>query len=102
MEKCIEVINSLGQKHWFETNTFSLDYSLVTPKHQMVKGTFSGSDWNQKDFEQNIKNSRNKLLLMERKPLKVNTGEYRTWFESAAVSDFLGMFPRNGISEVSL
>ena len=40
--------NSLGQKHWFETNTFSLDYSLVTPKHQMVKGTFSGSDWNQK------------------------------------------------------
>ena len=30
----------------------------MTPKHQMVKGTFSGSDWNQKDFEQNIKNSK--------------------------------------------
>ena len=58
----------------------------------MVKGTFSGSDWNQKDFEQNIKDSRNKLLLMERKPFKVNTGEYRTWFESAAVSDFLECF----------
>ncbi len=94
--------NSLGQKHWFQTDTFSLDYSLVTTKHQMVKGTFSGSDWNQKDFEQNIKNSRHKLLLMERKPLKVNTGKYRTWFESAAVSDFLGMFSWNGISEASL
>ena len=25
--------NSAGQKHWFETETFSLDYSIVTPDH---------------------------------------------------------------------
>ena len=29
--------NSLGQKHWFETDNHSLDYSLVTSNHQMVK-----------------------------------------------------------------
>ncbi|GIS54567.1 hypothetical protein Ct9H90mP29_16090 [bacterium] len=28
---------------------------------------------------------------MERKPVKVER-EYRTWFEAAAVADFLGMF----------
>ena len=39
---------------------------------------------------------------MERKPIKMKTGEYRTWFESAAVSDFLGMFSWNGISRASL
>ena len=31
--------NSLGQEHWFETESFSLDYSLVATNHQMVKGT---------------------------------------------------------------
>jgi len=94
--------NNLGQRHWFETESFCLDYSLVTPEHQMVKGSFAGSDWNQDEYETYVKRSREKLTLMERKPVKVDTGEYRTWFESAAVADFLGMFSWNGISEASL
>ena len=94
--------NSKGQNHWFETDTYSLDYSLVTSTHQMVKGSFSGSDWNQEEYESYVKRSKEKLSLMERKPIKIKTGDYRTWFESAAVSDFLGMFSWNGISEASL
>lgn len=94
--------NSLGQFHWFETDNFALDYSLVTPENQMVKGTFAGKDWNQSTYEQNIQNSLKKLELMNRKPVKVKPGDYRTWFEPAAVSDFLGMFSWNGISEASL
>ena len=94
--------NSLGQKHWFETESFCLDYSLVTPSHQMVKGTFSGSDWNQHEYENYLAQSKDKLKLMKRKPVKVSTGEYRTWFEPAAVADFLSMFSWNGISEASL
>jgi predicted Zn-dependent protease len=94
--------NNLGQKHWFETDSFSLDYSLVTPEHQMVKGSFAGNNWDQNEYESYVNKSREKLTLMERKPVKIDTGNYRTWFESAAVSDFLGMFSWNGISEASL
>ncbi len=94
--------NNLGQRHWFETDSFSLDYSLVTPKHQMVKGTFTGNNWDQNQYEAYIDGSRKKLQLMKRKPIKVKTGRYRTWFESAAVADLLGMFSWNGISEASL
>ena len=94
--------NNLGQKHWFETESFCLDYSLVTPEHQMVKGCYAGSDWNQSEYEDYVSQSRTKLSLMEKKPMKINTGEYRTWFEAAAVADFLGMFSWNGISEASL
>ena len=94
--------NNLGQKHWFETESFCLDYSLVTPNHQMVKGCYAGSKWNQDDYERYVKRSRAKLVLMDRKPVKVGTGEYKTWFEAAAVADFLGMFSWNGISEASL
>tara|TARA_A100001015_G_C14978281_1_gene708301 strand:+ start:473 stop:1795 length:1323 start_codon:yes stop_codon:yes gene_type:complete len=94
--------NSLGQKHWFETNNHSLDYSLVTSNHQMVKGLFSGGDWDQSSYENYVNKSKKKLIIMEKEPIKVKTGDYRTWFESAAVSDFLGMFSWNGISEASL
>ena len=31
------VANSMGQKHWFETESFSLDYSLITKDQKMVK-----------------------------------------------------------------
>ena len=94
--------NNLGQKHWFETESFCLDYSLVTPEHQMVKGCYAGSDWIQNEYENYVSQSRKKLSLMEKKPMKIDTGEYRTWFEAAAVADFLGMFSWNGISEASL
>lgn len=94
--------NNLGQRHWFETDSFCLDYSLVTPEHQMVKGTFTGNDWDQNQYEAYIEGSRKKLEMMKRKPIKVDTGKYRTWFESAAVADLLGMFSWNGISEASL
>ncbi len=94
--------NSVGQRHWFETDSHCLDYSLVTPSHQMVKGCYSGSDWNQENYEKYVENSKNKLRIMNRNPVKVDTGDYKTWFEAAAVADFLGMFSWNGISEASL
>jgi len=94
--------NNLGQKHWYETESFCLDYSLVTSEHQMVKGCFAGNDWSQDEYEKYVLRSKRKLSLMERKPIKVDTGKYRTWFEAAAVADFLGMFSWNGISEASL
>ena len=94
--------NSLGQEHWFETGSFSLDYSLVAANHQMVKGTFAGTDWDQNEYELYLIQSKKKLELMELSPVKVETGNYKTWFEPAAVSDFLSMFSWNGISEASI
>ena len=94
--------NSLGLNHWFETDSFTLDYSLVTPEHQMVKGTFSGGDWDQNKYENFLSASKNKLELLNRKPVKIKPGAYRVWFEPAAVSDFIGMFSWNGVGEASI
>ncbi len=94
--------NSLGLNHWFETDSFSLDYSLVTHDHQMVKGTFSGNDWEQKKYEEFIKNSKKKVDLLKEKPVKIDPGSYRVWFEPPAVGDFIGMFSWNGLSEASI
>ena len=94
--------NSLGLNHWFETDSFTLDYSLVTPQHQMVKGTFSGEDWDQNKYKEFLSASKNKLELLNKKPVKISPGSYRVWFEPAAVSDFIGMFSWNGVGEASI
>lgn len=94
--------NSAGQKHWFETDTYSLDFSLVNKEHKMVKGTFAGSDWNQYKYEAYIKDAKQKLELMNKKPVKMKPGKYRTWFESKAVADFLSMFSWQGVGEANI
>ena len=94
--------NSVGQKHWFETDTYSLDFSLVNKDHKMVKGTFAGSDWDQSKYEAYIMDAKKKLELMNKKPVKMKPGKYRTWFESKAVADFLSMFSWQGVSESNI
>lgn len=94
--------NSAGQKHWFSTETYSLDYSLITPDEKMVKTTFAGSEWNQKDYENTMKDSITKLRMMEKSAKKLKPGNYRTYIASAGVADILHMFSWNGISEASI
>ena len=94
--------NSLGQKHWFCTETFSLDYSLITTDEKMVKATFAGSEWNQSDYEAFMAASIKKLEFMKRDAITVEPGEYRTYIASPGVRDILDMFSWNGLSEASI
>ena len=94
--------NSLGLEHWFETETFSLDYSLINPSNKMVKACYAGTKWEQSDYENYILNSKKKLKLMDKKPVSINPGEYRTYIEPMGVSDLIDMFSWGGVSEASI
>ncbi|MBI45208.1 MAG: Zn-dependent protease [Candidatus Marinimicrobia bacterium] len=96
------VANSLGQTHWFETETFSLDYSLITKNQKMVKDCFAGTHWNQKEYENYITSSKKKLNLMEKDAIKIDPGKYKTYIAPAGVSDIIDMFSWGGMSEASL
>jgi len=96
------VANSVGQTHWFETETFSLDYSLITKDKKMVKDCFANTHWNQKEYEKYIESSKVKLDLMRKKSVKIDPGKYKTYIAPAGVSDIIDMFSWGGISESSL
>jgi predicted Zn-dependent protease len=96
------VANSLGQTHWFETETFSLDYSLITKNQKMVKDCFAGTHWNQTKYENYITSSKKKLNLMEKDSIKIDPGKYTTYIAPAGVSDIIDMFSWGGVSEASL
>ena len=94
--------NSTGQKHWFATDTFSLDYSLITPDEKMVKGTYAGSHWNQAEYEENMTGSIAKLRMMEKAAKKIEPGSYRTYIAPAGVADIVQMFSWGGVSEAAI
>ena len=94
--------NSAGQKHWFATDTFSLDYSLITPDERMVKGTYAGSQWDQTEYEKNMISSIAKLRMMDKPGKKIKPGAYRTYIAPAGVADIVGMFSWGGVGEASI
>tara|TARA_B100000700_G_scaffold315562_1_gene403839 strand:- start:322 stop:1644 length:1323 start_codon:yes stop_codon:yes gene_type:complete len=94
--------NSKGLEHWFETETFSLDYSLITPNKKMVKACYANTKWNQEEYEAYILDSKQKLELMNKTPINIKPGEYRTYIAPAGVSDLIDMFSWGGISEASI
>ena len=94
--------NSAGNHHWFATDSFSLDYSLVNAEEKMVKATFAGSDWVQQDYEKSLSASVEKLKMLDSPSIKIKPGNYRTYIASAGVADLLHMFSWDGLSELSM
>ncbi|WP_026100083.1 TldD/PmbA family protein [Fortiea contorta] len=94
--------DSQGQKHWFATDCFTLDYSLFIPSGQAVKGTFAGSDWNEAAYVEKIDAAKKQLKLLSRPAKKLLKGQYKTYFAPAAVADLLGMLSWGGVSEADI
>jgi predicted Zn-dependent protease len=94
--------DSVGQRHWFATDSFALDYSLFTPDGQAVKGTVAGRDWNPAAYTAKLAESRLQLDRLARPPKSVPKGTYRTYLEPTAVADLINMFSWGGVSEAAL
>ena len=91
--------NSKGLTHWFSTESFSFDYSLITETEKMVKDTFAGTHFKLDSYNSLMQNSIMQLKMLESTPIKLNHGDYRTYIAPAGVSDLLSMFSWNGLSE---
>ncbi len=94
--------NSAGSRHWFATDSFSLDYSLVNPQEKMVKVNYAGANWSQTDYQQVLSASKEKLRMLDSPSIKIKPGNYRTYIASAGVADLLNMFSWDGLSELTM
>lgn len=94
--------DSVGQNHWFATDSFSLDYSLFTPEGRAVKGTFAGNQWDQKAYAAKLAESKHQLQRMAQPTKTIPRGQYRTYLAPAAVAELMAMFSWGGISEAAM
>lgn len=89
--------NSKGQRHWFATQTFFMDYSLYNGS-RAVKGSYAGSDWKHDVWAANLAHSKHLLSLMDKPLQSVKPGQYRTYLAPRAVADLVGMMGWNALS----
>ncbi|MEH2127801.1 TldD/PmbA family protein [Nostoc sp.] len=94
--------DSSGQKHWFATDSFTLDYSLFSPSGQAVKGTFAGSDWDASAYIAKISEAKKQLELLAHPTKQLPRGQYKTYFAPAAVADLLLMLSWGAVSEADI
>ncbi|MBW4560186.1 MAG: TldD/PmbA family protein [Mojavia pulchra JT2-VF2] len=94
--------DSKEQKHWFATDSFTLDYSLFTANGQAVKGTFAGSEWNESAYIAKISEDKKQLELLSLPAKRLLRGKYKTYFAPAAVADLLMMLSWGAVSEADL
>lgn len=94
--------DSSGQKHWFATDSFTLDYSLFTTSGQAVKGTFAGSNWNAAAYIAKIGEAKQQLEMLFHPAKELPRGHYKTYFAPAAVGDLLMMLSWGAVSEADI
>jgi predicted Zn-dependent protease len=116
--------DSAGKRHWFETPSFTLDYSLFgqgceegdpstsasqPPQSlqsrsgdQAVKGVLAGDRWHLSDYQQAIRASQSQLGLLARPVKAIPKGAYRTYLAPAAVADLMDMLIYGGLGEADL
>ena len=89
--------NSKGQRHWFATQTFFMDYSLYNGS-RAVKGSYAGTHWEPAQWVANLAHSKHLLALMDKPLQTVKPGQYRTYLAPRAVADLVGMMGWNALS----
>ncbi|AKG23725.1 TldD/PmbA family protein [Calothrix sp. 336/3] len=94
--------DSQGQKHWFTTDSFTLDYSIFTNSGQAVKGTFAGSSWDENAYIAKIQDAKTQLQLLSLPVKNIPKGNYRTYFAPAAIAELSMMLSWGGLSEADI
>jgi predicted Zn-dependent protease len=88
--------NSLGQRNWFDSWSYNLDWSFYHTADKAVKSAYAGFAWDQDVFETKVRGAAHQLEAVKRKPMTVKPGRYRVFLAPAAVHDFVGMLGYGG------
>ena len=91
--------NSLGQEHWFASESMYLDYSLYSAKEKAVKGNYATTNYSEADLGNAIDDSIAALKVMDQKTTELKPGKYKVYLAPAAVheiSDILGWHALSG------
>lgn len=93
--------NSKGLDQWFETSTFSVDFSLYTKNQQAVKGLYGGQVWDDQEYENLISKKLHFLEHLNQSLMALEKKKYRAYFSPSAVATLLSGLSWMGFSRES-
>jgi predicted Zn-dependent protease len=90
--------NSHGQRNWFETHTFNMDWCLYHSADKAVKSNLAGVNWESEAFATKLKSGRRQLDILGREPRIIAPGGYRVYLAPAAVAEVVSLMCWGGFS----
>ena len=90
--------NSLGQRNWFESTTFNLDWSLYLHADKATKEGYAGFEWDDSVFAAKVATQRQQLEALRRDPVTLSPGDYRAFLTPSAVKELTDMLAWGGFS----
>ncbi|MCC2680288.1 MAG: Zn-dependent protease [Pseudobdellovibrio sp.] len=90
-------LNSKGQSHYFENDSFFFDYSVYDGP-RAAKGYYADSQWDEARFDKQASQAKNTLSLLAKPQIKVKPGAYRTYLAPMAVAEIAEIFNWRAVS----
>jgi predicted Zn-dependent protease len=94
--------NSLGQRNWHEVETFNFDWSVHLRADKAVKDGYAGFDWDAARFATKLRESRERLELLDRPAISLQPGEYRAYLAPRALEEITGLLSWSAFSARAL
>ncbi len=83
--------SSLGQRNWYQRSTFNLDWSFYLRDDKAVKNLYAGMDWSEQAFQRKVDESAFHLGVLNRKPIDLSPGAFRSYLAPAAVGEIMDL-----------
>jgi predicted Zn-dependent protease len=90
--------NSLGQRNWYDSQSFNMDWSLYLDADKATKEMYAGFNWDHGAFERKVAHQVAQLDVLGRSPVTLPPGQYRAYLTPAALHEIAGMLSWGGFS----
>ena len=81
--------NSLGQRSWHQASSFNLDWCFYLAADKAAKNMYAGFQWDDDAFAAKVDWSAQQLAALERKPVELAPGGYRTYLAPVALEELV-------------
>jgi predicted Zn-dependent protease len=88
--------NSFGQRNWFSSYSFNVDWSFYHQADKAVKMAYAGFAWEPEAFARKVDTAAEQLEVLRRPPRTVPPGHYRVYLAPAALYDVLDLLGWGG------
>ncbi|HOZ71717.1 MAG TPA: metallopeptidase TldD-related protein [Spirochaetales bacterium] len=99
---CRGAANSAGARHWFQTETFLVDYSAWLPNGRAVKSSYAGLEWSDAEYAKRIAATKRSLENLGVEQIALEPGKYRAFITADALAEVVTFFSWNGFGERGL
>jgi len=88
--------NSLGQRNWFSTHTFNLEWCFYLRDDKAVKSDYAGFRWDRAELKSRMTQAAGQLALLDRPPMTIPPGKYRVYLAPNAVVEIASILNWGG------